>query len=153
MVIEIVSDPFPREAGTVFNKEEIEAAAKAQNIEIREGDVVLFHTGWLELVGEDNDRFAQGEPGLGVEGAQYLADRGVVAVGADTWAVEVIPFEPEAGVFEVHQTLLAKNGVYILENMNTHELVADAAWEFMFVLGQPRVEGAVQMIINPIAIR
>ncbi len=141
------------DAGTVFNKEEIQAAAQAQGVEIREGDVVLFHTGWLSLVGKDNERFAKGEPGLGIEGAKYLADQGVVAVGADTWALEVIPFEEGAGIFGVHQTLLAKNGVYILENMNTHELVEDEAWEFMFVLGQPKVEGAVQMIINPIAIR
>ena len=27
------------------------------------------------------------------------------------------------------------------------------SWEFVFVLGQARMEGAVQMIINPVAIR
>jgi kynurenine formamidase len=138
--------------GQAFNAEEIQAAAKAQGVEIREGDVVLFHTGWLDLVGENNERFAKAEPGLGVDGAQYLADQGVVAVGADTWALEVIPFEEGSGIFEVHQTLLTKNGVYILENMNTHELAADGVREFMFVLGQPKVKGAVQMMINPIAI-
>ena len=56
-------------------------------------------------------------------------------------------------MFPVHPELLAKNGVYILENMNTHELAADKAWEFMFVLGQPKVEGAVQAVINPVAIK
>ena len=61
----------------------------------------------------------------------------MVAVGADSWGLEVIPFEKGVGVFEVHQTLLAKNGIYILENMNTAELVRDKAWEFMFVLGTP----------------
>ena len=35
----------------------------------------------------------------------------------------------------------------------THELAADDAYEFLFVLGQARMEGAVQMIINPVAIR
>ena len=43
--------------------------------------------------------------------------------------------------------------VYILENMDTRALAADRAWEFLFVLGQPRFEGAVQAIINPVAIR
>ena len=37
--------------------------------------------------------------------------------------------------------------------MVTEELVADQAWEFLFVLGQAKLRGAVQMIINPIAIR
>lgn len=138
--------------GQSFNSDEIKEAAESQNVEIREGDVVLFHTGWLSLVGEDNARFAKAEPGLGVDGAQYLADQGVVAVGADTWGLEVIPFEEGSGVFEVHQTLLTKNGVYILENMDTRELVKDGVHEFMFVLGQPKVKGAVQMMINPIAI-
>jgi len=141
------------DAGKAFNRAEIEAAAKAQGVEIREGDVVLFHTGWMSLLGKDNERFSKGEPGLGVDGARYLADLGVVAVGADTWALEVLPFEEGTGTFEVHQTLLTKNGVYILENMNTHELAADKVGEFMFVLGQPKVKGAVQMIVNPIAIR
>jgi len=53
----------------------------------------------------------------------------------------------------VHQELLTRNGIYILENMETRELAADKAYEFMFVLGAARVTGAVQMIINPIAIR
>jgi len=56
-------------------------------------------------------------------------------------------------VFPVHVELLAKNGIYILESMVTKDLAADAAYEFLFVLGQPRFEGAVQAIINPIGIR
>ena len=57
------------------------------------------------------------------------------------------------GVFEVHQILLAKNGTYILENMNTAPLAQDKAYEFMFVLGQNKYKGAVQSMINPVAIR
>ena len=46
-----------------------------------------------------------------------------------------------------------KNGIHILEVMNTGPLVNDNVKEFLFVLGQAKVKGAVQMIINPIAIR
>ena len=42
--------------------------------------------------------------------------------------------------------LLAKNGVYILENMDTRAL-ADGATEFLLVLGALPV-GAVQAVIN-----
>ena len=139
--------------GTAFNKAEIEAVAKKQGIEIRQGDVVLFHTGWLSLIEKDPKRFGSVEPGLGREGARYLLSKGVVAVGADNWAVEAIPFEPGAGVFEVHQILLPMGGTYILENINTAELVKDKAWEFMFVLGHNKYQGAVQSMINPVAIR
>lgn len=74
-------------------------------------------------------------------------------MGAYTWGLDPIPFEPSAGVFEVHQTLLPRNGIYILENMDTAELVKDKAWAFMFVLGVSRFTGGVQGIINPVAIR
>ncbi len=121
-------------------------------MEIRQGDVVLFHTGWVSLIGKDDKRYNSGEPGLGVDGAKYLVGKGVVAVGADSWGLEVVPFETP-NVFEVHQILLPMNGTYILENMNTAQLAADRAYEFMFVLGQPRFKGAVQSMINPVAIR
>ncbi len=146
------------EAGTVFNRSQIEAAAAAQDVEIQQGDVVLFHTGWQALAASDPERFLAGEPGLGAGGAEYLAGLGVVAVGADTWGLDVIPGEPkpdggQPDRFPVHQILLAKHGVHVLENIQTAELVADDAHAFLFTLGVPRFEGAVQMVINPVAIR
>ena len=120
---------------------------------IERGDVVLFHTGWTKLIGKDNKRYSSVEPGLGVGGASYLAERRVAMVGADTWGLEVVPFEKDSGVFEVHQILLPLNGIYILENMETAEMVKDQAWEFLFTLGPSRITGAVQAIINPIAIK
>jgi kynurenine formamidase len=143
----------PIAPGTAFNRQEIDAVAKAQGLTLREGDVVLFHTGWAAMATEDPDAFMSGEPGLGLEGARYLAEIGVIAVGSDSWAVEALPFEDPSLVFPVHVELLAKNGIYILESMVTEALARDRAHEFLFVLGQPRFEGAVQAIINPIGIR
>ena len=139
--------------GTAINRAEIEAAAKAQDIDLRKGDVVLFHTWWQNVAEEDGARFMKGEPGVGIEGARYLAEIGVIAVGADTFGVEVIPFETEGQIFPVHQELITKKGIYLLENMDTRALAEDDGWEFLFVLGQPRFVGAVQAIINPVAIR
>ncbi len=139
--------------GTAFNRAEIDGAMKKQGVEIHQGDVVIFHTGWLSLIDKDPKRYAAAEPGVGREGARYLVSKGVVAVGADTWGVEAIPFEKDAGVFEVHQILLPMSGTYILENINTAELAKDRAYEFMFVLGQNKYQGAVQSMINPVAIR
>ncbi len=140
-------------SGYAINVEDIEAAAKAGKVEIEAGDVVLLHTGWLDVMDSDPAAFMAGQPGLGLAGAKYLAARGVVAVGADNWALEAIPAEDPNQAFPVHPELLAKNGVYILENMDTRELAADGVSEFLFVLGQPRFVGAVQAVINPVAIR
>jgi kynurenine formamidase len=144
-------NPVPE--GTAYNRKEIDEQAKRQGIEIRKGDVVLFYSGWLSLVGKDDKRYISGEPGIGKEGAEYLVSKQVVAVGADTWGLEAIPFEKGVGVFEVHQILIPKNGVYILENIDSTELAKDKAYEFMFTLGASRMTGGVQAIINPIAIR
>lgn len=144
------ADPVPD--GTAFNRSEIDIAAARAGVTIEKGDVVLFHTGKMKATEGQRD-LAPAIPGLGVEGAQYLASLGVVAVGADTWALEVIPFEAASRPFDVHLTLLAKNGVYILENMDTAELASDGEGAFFFTLGVPRLEGTVQAIVNPIAIR
>ncbi|MBI1339220.1 cyclase family protein [bacterium] len=141
-------------AGQAFNEAEIKAAAAAQGVKIRKGDVVLFHTGWMGAkMASAPDEFRSRQPGLGEGGAIYLAGLGVVAVGADTVALEAIPFEDPAKVFVVHQTLLAKTGVYILETVDTRELAKDRAKEFMFVAAAPRFEGTVQIVVNPVAIR
>lgn len=140
--------------GVAINRPDIEGAMRRQGIKsIGQGDVVLFYTGWLKLIGKDNRRFISSGPGLGRDGARYLASLDVAAVGMDTSNFEVIPFENGAGIYEVHQILLTMNGIYILENMNTEELARDQAWEFFFTLGAPRITGGVQAIVNPIAIK
>ena len=140
--------------GTAFNRAEIEGAMKRQGIKsIEKGDVVLFYTGWLKLIGKDNKRFGSVAPGLGRDGAKFLASLEVAIIGSDTWSFEVIPFEKDVGVFEVHQILIPMNGIHILENVNTEEMVRDKAWEFLFTLGTARITGGVQSIVNPIAIK
>ena len=115
--------------------------------------MVLIHTGWLAMADTDPKAYLEGEPGLGKEGAEYLASLGVVAVGADSWGTEAVPHEDPEEFFPAHQILLAKHGVYNLENMDTRALARDGATEFFFVLGAARFQGAVQAVINPVAIR
>ena len=139
--------------GSPVNSEEIKTIAEKAGVTIAAGDVVLLHTGWGTLANEDPVEFMTGEPGLGMDGAEYLASLNVTAVGADVWGLEVLPGETEGVLYPVHQLFLTKKGIYILENMNTAELAADGVTEFMFVLGQPKFVGAVQVVINPVAIR
>jgi kynurenine formamidase len=139
--------------GTVVRRADLKAIAEKQGIAIRRGDVVLLHTGWQSLARSDPERFLAEEPGLDVDGAEYLASLGVVAVGSDTWGLDALPNPDPELMFPAHQVLLAKHGIYILENVRTDQLAADRAHEFLFVLGQPRFVGAVQMVVNPVAIR
>ncbi len=141
--------PVPE--GTAFNQPEIEAALKRQgNMKIEKGDVVIFYTGWHTLLGVDDKRNGSVEPGLGVQGAKYLASLGVAMIGSDTWALEVIPFENAGQVFHVHQILLAENGIFILENVVAEQAVNDKVYEGFFTVGPHRTTGTVQAIVNPI---
>ena len=139
--------------GVAINKPEITGALTRQNIALASGDVVLLHTGYMVLGDIDQEAYKKSLPGIGLQGALFLAEHNPVAVGADTFATEVLPGEIEGEFLPAHTELITKRGIYILENMVTHELVADEGWEFLFVLGQARLKGAVQMIINPVAIR
>jgi len=139
-------------AGKFFTAADVQAASKAQGVTIGEGDVVLFHTGWTDAkLEKDPTAWASAEPGISEDAAVWLAAQNVMAVGADTWGVDVVPPEKDGRPFWGHVVLLKENGIYILETMNTGPLVRDNVTEFMFVLGQPKVRGTVQMIINPVA--
>jgi len=134
-----------------FTVADIEAALARQGIAIEAGDVVLFHTGWLELIGTDNERFLAVEPGIGMAAAEWLADKDIVAFGGDTWASEIYPAS-DGREFPVNQFMLAGRGIYNLELIDSRRLVADGVWEFLFVLGQPLYVGTTQVNINPVAI-
>ena len=141
------------DAGQYFTVEDVMEVEERQGTPVREGDVVLFHTGWTDAKLEsDPTAWVSGEPGQSEEVAYYLAAKNVIAVGADTWGLDVIPPQVEDRPFQGHIIYLKENGIYILETMNTGPLVRDGVHEFLFVLGHARIKGSVQMLINPVAI-
>jgi kynurenine formamidase len=131
---------------------DLQNAMNEQNITVREGDVILLHTGYTDAYLEaDPQLWGSTIPGITNDAARYLASLKPLAVGADTWGLGAVPPKPGDKVFYDHVILLKQNGIYILETMNTGRLAAEAVTEFMFVLGQARLKGAVQMVINPVA--
>ena len=138
--------------GQPISSADIRAAAAAQGVEFREGDVILVHTGWTDAkLQSAPEEWNSTQPGLTNEAAAWLGDQNPIAVGADTPGVEVVPPAEGDKVFYGHVELLARRGVYLLETMNTGRLAREGVHEFLFVLGQPRIKGTVQMIVNPVA--
>ncbi len=139
-------------SGQPITTDDLKAAMKAQAIEVRQGDVVLIHTGWTDgMFEKDPKAWGSGEPGIDNDAGAFLASLSPMAVGADTWGLDVVPPPKGQKIFYAHAHLLKNNGIYILETMNTGRLAREDVKEFMFVLGQARIRGAVQMIINPVA--
>ncbi|HLF23663.1 MAG TPA: cyclase family protein, partial [Burkholderiales bacterium] len=132
---------------------DLRGALERQRTEIRAGDVVLVHTGWGSLWLTDNAKFGASAPGVGLDAAQYLVEREVVLVGADTWSMEVVPNPNPDLQFPVHQLFIPRNGIYIFENLATEELARDRAYEFAFFFAPLKLKGATGSPGNPIAIR
>lgn len=139
-------------AAQAITSDDIQAAMAAQSLSVGEGDVVLLHTGWTDAkLASEPEQWVTTIPGITNEAAYFLAGLKPLAVGADTWGLGAVPPRPGDKVFYDHAILLKQNGIYILETMNTGRLAKEGVKEFMFVLGQPRLKGAVQMVINPVA--
>lgn len=139
--------------GQVIEAAQIKAAARQQGVKFKKGDIILLHTGYTDAkLDSDPEAWGASIPGISNAAAEYLAALEPVAVGADTWGLEAVPAKKGDKLFYGHVTLLKENGIYILETMNTGRLAREKVSEFMFVLGQAKLQGAVQMIINPVAL-
>ena len=141
------------EGGQGITRENIQEAAKQQNVTLKKGDIIIFHTGWTDAkLKSSPEEWGSTIPGITNDAAVYLASLNPMAVGADTWGLGAVPPIEGDKVYYDHVTLIKENGIYILETMNTGKLASEGVSEFMFVLGQPKIKGAVQMIINPVAL-
>ena len=139
--------------GQGITREDIKKAIKKQNIDLRKGDIILFHTGWTDAkLKSSPEEWGASIPGITNDAAVYLSELKPMAVGADTWGLGAVPPIEGDKVYYDHVTLIKENGIYILETMDTGKLAKENVTEFMFVLGQPKLKGAVQMIINPVAL-
>ena len=136
------------EKGTVITKADIEAGLKMYNVTLREGDIVIIHTGWGNLFEQypaQNAVYNSGEPGIGKEAGKWLVSQKIVAVGSDTWGVEVIPGEDPKEAFIVHNILITDAGIHIIENVRTDLMAAEAEQTkrstFFFSMTVPKAVG------------
>ncbi len=140
------------EPGHAVTAEDLEACREEQGVAIESGDVVLVRTGngryW-----DDAGRYLAG-PGMDASASYWVADRGVVAVGADNMAWDVPGLkDPELGcMLPGHLILLARRGIYIIENLNLEGLAAAGYHRFDFVCTPLKFVGATGSPVAPLAI-
>jgi len=146
--------------GTVITSADIQAGLKMYNVTLREGDIVIIHTGWGNLFEQypgQNALYNSGEPGIGKDAAKWLVSQKIVAVGADTWGVEVIPGEDPKEAFIVHNMIITDAGIHIMENVRT-DLMADEAEKtkratFFFSMTVPKAVGLTGNFVSIEGIR
>jgi len=137
--------------GETIGVEELQRAASAIGVTLRDGDAVLIRTGWLESQDGSRSVDFNTEPGIDVAGALWLAESGVAIVGADNFAIEVLPF-PTGTVFPVHQRLIRDYGIPLIEGMKLQELAEAGATEFLFVATALPIVGATGSPLAPVAV-
>lgn len=156
-------------AGEVVTAKHIEAMLQAQRLGTRgimPGDAVLVYTGWSDRWADpDTEKvYYTMAPGLSYDAAQYLAERRAVVVGLDTPFVDAVadgqlagktppaPGTPPGMAFAVHDHLLTRAGIHLLENTKLDELARDKVWTSCTILLPLREKGAAGSAVRPVAI-
>jgi len=139
------------EDGAAIGAHDLERAAKAAGVDVGKGDIVLIRTGWAEHQMRRAPVSFDAEPGLDLEAGLWLAERDISVLGADNFAVEVLPFAPGT-VFPVHQRLIRDFGIPLLEGLVLETLAAAAQAAFLFAASPLPVIGGTGSPISPIAI-
>ena len=137
--------------GDRIGSDELREAAARAGVTPGPGDAVLIRTGWLESQTTTRGVDFTAEPGIDVEAARWLADSGVALVGADNFAIEVLPF-PEGSVFPVHQCLIRDYGVPLLEGLVLRELADADATAFLFAALPLPIVGGTASPVAPVAV-
>lgn len=143
------------DAGQEVTMADVRGALARQNMsenDVQPGDAVFFHTGWGSLWMRNNERYASGEPGPGLEVARWLIEKQIVVMGGDSWGVECVPNPDRNLAFPVHAELITKNGIYIHENLQFDSLLADRKYQFVYVFAPVPIKGATGSPGGPIAI-
>jgi kynurenine formamidase len=135
--------------GQALGPNELQAAADAQGIRVEEGDVVLIRTGHMNhWPGRDYYFQESGMPGINLEGAKWLSEKGISMVGSDTYCVEVRP-DPNS---PVHVHMLVEKGIHLLELANLEEMSQRKLYEFLFVALPLKIRGGTGSPVRPVAI-
>lgn len=139
--------------GFVLTPAHLEDALAAAGLTLEPGDALLLRTGWARELGDDVTCYQNGEPGIGIEAAEWLAARDVALVGADNWAVEALPPEVRGEGLLVHRHLINDCGLYLIENLTLEELAAaEGSIAGLFIIAPLRITGGAGSPVNPLLV-
>ena len=140
------------EPGRVVTAADLAECCETQGVGVGAGDVALVRLGNARFW-DDEERYLAG-PGMDGSAARWMVDRDVIAVGADNMAWDAPGFEdPDLGcLLAGHLILLARRGIYIVENLALDELAASRHYRFEFVCAPLKLVGATGSPVRPLAI-
>lgn len=146
------------EDGYAISVEDLEEAAEAGSVEVREGDIVLLRTGQLARCRREGwGTYAGGDaPGLSFHTVPWLHEKQIAAVASDTWGVEVRPNELPNSFQPFHVSAIVYMGLLLGEMFDLELLAAECAeakrYEVLLVAPPLAVTGTAGAPPCPVAI-
>jgi kynurenine formamidase len=137
--------------GTVLQPEDIQAALDWQGTSLEAGDAVLIRTGWARFW-QEPVVYMSSAPGLSRRSAEWLADQGCVALGADQWMIDALPPERPEDRRACHEVCLVERGIQIIENLNLEQLASERVYAFLFVALAPPLKGGTAFPCQAVAV-
>jgi kynurenine formamidase len=135
-----------------ISADDLIGCARDSNVSVQPRDVLLVRTGSASCW-NDEDLYLSAA-GVSKSANLWVADRGVIAVGADNMAwdnIQEIDPETKMSLFG-HVHLLVTHGIHIIENLNLDALAASGHREFAFVGVPLKFRGATGSPIRPLAL-
>lgn len=132
----------------VITPDDIQGTLVKQGTTIGEDTAVLIRTGFHQHLKNNNVVYRDAQAGLNLESAKFLVEQGMMLVGSDTMAVEVMPPLEHP----VHRFLLVHNGITHIENLNLDDLASGQHYECLLIITPLKLTGATGSWVNPIAI-
>lgn len=116
------------------------------------GDAILVRTGHGSRFRTEAATFYDGAPGLGLAAAEWLAPFQPSVVGADNFAVDVVPPVDPDVFHPCHQHLIMQHGIHLHEGLALDAIAATGVSEFAYVFAPLPIVGATGSPGTPFAI-
>jgi kynurenine formamidase len=154
--VEVLEPGYPIAPG------DLDAACELARLEPVPGDAVLVRTGQMHHLRRERSRqalfdYAYPAPGLTMATAEWFHARDVAAVATDTFSLEVLPGEDDAGYLPVHLLHLVEMGLTQGQNFVLDELAeacaSDGVYSFLLDATPLPFRRALGSPLNPVALR
>lgn len=147
------------EPGEAVGRDELEAAERAEGVQVREGDILVFRTGQhrrrLERGPWNNGYDGEGRAGLHVDTIPWMHERRVAAFFPDGDG-ETVPGTVEGISYPIHALQIPAMGMICADSLNLEDLARaceeERRWEFMVTAAPLRLPAATGSLFNPLAI-
>ena len=167
-----LGEPIDHAGGEPLTLDLVQAAIAAQFLNIRQGDILMLHTGWCEwflaLAAEEKQRMRESRKASGVaQSREFVAwawDNRFAVVAADNFAFECLPVVSESP-FQLsapndhgmmHQQLLAKLGMPLGELWKlgplTRHMRSTGKWDAFISIKPLNITGGTGSPANATAI-